>query len=315
MAIAVSDFQTLDPRHPFSRADARAAGLPLHELLGPRYQKILYDSYVLASVSVTTRLRTEAALRVSGPGAYASHFTAAVLWGGVVPEVTEIHITLPDDRHRCRRQGVRAHAGETRPCPMAHRGMAVSSPLQTFLDLAAVGLPLVDLVVLGDSLVKACRITTDQLMEGAETWSGRGARRARRAAGWVRVGVDSPMETRVRMLLVLAGLPEPLVNYVVRHADGEWRMRFDLYYDGQRLLVEFDGRQHAENAAQWQHDLKRREELDALGFRIIVITAHDLYADPEGVLRRVRDALIDRGATDIRRSFKPEWRRHFATRS
>ena len=35
------------------------------------------------------------------------------------------------------------------------------------------------------------------------------------------------METRVRLLLVLAGLPEPTVNVIVRGEDGSWKMRFD----------------------------------------------------------------------------------------
>ena len=53
------------------------------------------------------------------------------------------------------------------------------------------------------------------------------------------------------MLLVLAGLPEPTVNFIVRSADGRIWMRFDLYYAAYGLLVEYDGRQHAENSKQW----------------------------------------------------------------
>ena len=122
------------------------------------------------------------------------------------------------------------------------------------------------------------------------------------------------METRLRMLLVLAGLPEPMVNVIVRNADGSWRRRFDLSYPALKLIIEYDGRQHAQDTRQWQGDLKRREELDALGWRIIVITAGDLYNDPEGVLIRVREALAERGATGIRRNFKNDWRPFF-TRS
>jgi very-short-patch-repair endonuclease len=119
------------------------------------------------------------------------------------------------------------------------------------------------------------------------------------------------MESRVRMLLVLAGLPEPQVNFIVRHPDGSWRMRFDLCYPALKLIIEYDGRQHAMNSAQWQRDLKRREELDALGWRLIVVTAADLYDAPDQVLARVRDALIERGALGIRRQFKTEWLRYF----
>ncbi len=310
MATALSETPSLDPRHPFSRADARAAGIPLSDLLGPRYQRILYDRYVLASLPVTWRLRAEAALRVSGPGAYASHHTAAILWGGCVPESLEVHITVPSAVHRSRRQGVRAHADDRRSVPTILRGLPVSSPAQTFIDLAPI-LDLVDLVILGDSLVKARRLRIEDLIQATTAWSGRGVRRARRAASLVRDGVDSPMETRLRLLLVFAGLPEPEVNFVLRHPDGSWWMRYDLYYAGQRLLVEFDGRRHAEDSDQWHHDIRRREQLDSDGLRVIVVTGKDFYTQPEVVLRRVREALIDRGATNIRRRWKPEWRRQF----
>lgn len=310
MAITVLQSPVLDPRHPFSRADARAAGLPLSELLGSRYRRIIYDSYVLASVPVTWRLRAESALRVSGPGAYASHQTAAILWGGTVPVPRDVHVTVPAAVHRSRRQGVSAHEGDARPNPTTFRGIALSAPAQTFIDLAP-SLSLVDLVILGDSLVKARRVSVDQLVEATAKWSGRAVSRARRAAGLVREGVDSPMETRLRLLLVFAGLPEPQVNFILRHPDGSWRMRYDLYYVGQRLLVEFDGRKHAEETEQWHHDIRRREELDAAGLRVIVVTANDIYARPGQVLQRVRDALIDRGATGIRAKMRPEWRRHF----
>lgn len=118
------------------------------------------------------------------------------------------------------------------------------------------------------------------------------------------------METRLRMLIVLAGLPAPQVNFILRHPDGSWWMRFDLCYPSLKLIIEYDGRQHAEDDDQWLHDLKRREALDRMGWRIIVVTSRDYYDTPEEVLRRLRDALIDRGMLGVRRRFKTEWMRH-----
>jgi REase_MTES_1575 len=118
------------------------------------------------------------------------------------------------------------------------------------------------------------------------------------------------METRVRMLLVLAGLPVPEVNFIVHHADASWWMRFDLCYPSLKLIIEYDGRHHAEDSEQWLHDLTRREALDRMGWRIIVVTRHDYYDAPEEVLRRVRDALIDLGMAQVPRRFKTEWTRH-----
>jgi hypothetical protein len=188
--------------------------------------------------------------------------------------------------------------------------LRVTSPTQTFLDLAG-SLDLVDLVVLGDSLVKAKRVTPEELTAAASVWDGAGAARARKAARFARKGVDSPKETRVRMLLVLAGLPEPTVNVIIRNPDGSWRMRFDLSYPGLKLIIEYDGRQHAFDTEQWSRDLERREWLDRDGWRILIVISEGIYGEPLRTLQRVKAALEERGAR-VPRSFKQEWTRHFA---
>ena len=58
-------------------------------------------------------------------------------------------------------------------------------------------------------------MSAEGLRDAALAWHGRGAKLARRAARFVRDGVDSAMETRLRMLLVLAGLPAPEVNFIL----------------------------------------------------------------------------------------------------
>ena len=97
MATPAAEQVLLDTRRPFSRADARAARIPLNDLINPRkYRKLIYDRYVAASVEVTPELRAEAALLVSAPGSYVSHFTAAELWGGIVPPSPDVHVSGPD---------------------------------------------------------------------------------------------------------------------------------------------------------------------------------------------------------------------------
>jgi len=314
MAVTARELRALDVRRPFSRAQARAAGIRLGEILGPQFHKILYDSYVSSAVPITTRLRAEATLSISVPGSYISHHTAAELWGGVVPACSDVHITVTGEAPRSRRQGINAHSTTRSTTTPTIHNLRVTSPTQTFLDLASC-LDLVELVVLGDSLVKAKRVTPEDLTAAASEWDGAGAARARKAARFVRKGVDSPKETQLRMLFILAGLPEPTVNVIIRNPDGSWRMRFDLSYPGLKLIIEYDGRRHAENSSQWHRDISRREELDRLGWRLIVVTSDDLHDAPEAVLNRVREALVDRGAVGVRRRFKTEWMRYFAPRA
>jgi hypothetical protein len=163
-------------------------------------------------------------------------------------------------------------------------------------------------------MIKAGHTSTDRLIDAAAQWSGRGCRVARRAASLARKGVDSPQETRLRLLLVLAGLPEPRVNLIIRSRDGSWRRRYDLAYERLRLIIEYDGRQHAEDTQQWLTDIFRREELDQMRWRLVIVTSEGIYREPLRTLERVRDALLECGVVGIRRHFKPEWRLHFPTR-
>lgn len=304
----------LDPTHPFTRADARAAGIPISELRGSRFQKIFYDLYIAAGVEVTAVLRAHAALKVSPAGSVASHYTAAEIWGGVVPAQPRTHISVPGAGNRSERRGIHAHASGPSTAKAVHRGVPLTPPDQTFLDLAS-QLSLVELVVLGDSLVRRGRTSPGSLVAAADAYQGRGARSARRAARLVRCGVDSAMESLLRMLIVLAGLPEPQVNFTLRGSDGAVVMRFDLSYPGLKVIVEYDGRQHADDPDQWARDVARREELDRLGWRLIVVRAPDIYSRPDLTLHRVGGVLRERGASRLPGKLRPEWRQYFPVRS
>ena len=179
MATTAAEAAAFDPCRPFN-AEARAAGV------------------VAATVPLTTQLRAQAALRVSPPNSCASHATAARLWGGTVPDDPEIHVSVVRGSGRCARRGTRAHVAVAGAESSHHRGTRLSTPEQTFLDLAATGLDLVDLVILGDSLIARGRTSTQRLIEATRAWSGPGAKRARRgrslhpARGGFAPGISAP---------------------------------------------------------------------------------------------------------------------------
>jgi hypothetical protein len=314
MFLPTQTHDRFNPRQPFSRAEARAAGLTPEMLLSKRFHKIFWDAYVSRDVPITPLLRAKAVIRLVPNGSYISHHTAAELWGAVVPADVAAHVTLPSAHRRQVRQGVRSHYRKHPVQTTFRKGLPISTPEQTFLDLAAVGVALVDLVVMADGIIKAGHTSPERLIEVAAQWNGRGCRLARRAASLAREGVDSPQETRLRLLLVLAGLPEPRVNLIIRGRDGSWRRRYDLAYEYLRLIIEYDGRKHADDTQQWLTDIFRREELDQMHWRLIVVTSEGIYQEPLRTLERVRDALLQCGATGIRRTFKPEWRLHFPAR-
>lgn len=302
----------LDVRRPFTRADAIAAGIDPRLLRGKGFRRIFKGVYVSSTTHPTPVQRVEAALCLHPPDAFASHVSAARVYDVPVPHHAAEHVSVFDADDRRRRPQIACHVASAEASVVRHQGVRVSSPAAMFVELASL-LSLVDLVVVGDALVRRGAFTSDELVDACARSADRYAACALRAATYVRDGVDSPMETRLRMLLVLAGLPEPTVNVPVHSDDRTVIRRFDLAYRRWRVIVEYDGRQHAEDPEQYDRDIHRREELDRTGWRVVVVTAQGIYRRPEQTLRRVRDALRDRGATGLPTRFDDAWRAHFVT--
>ncbi|WP_162599967.1 DUF559 domain-containing protein [Nocardioides solisilvae] len=300
----------LDVRRPFTRAEALAAGLTDAQLRGPRFQRLFTGVHLCAAVVVTPRLRIEAALRLHPPGSFVSHASAARIHGLAVPDDAEEHVTVRQRGHRRRTAGVRCHLSSAEVETVTVGGLLVSTPAQAFVELAS-SLGLVDLVVVGDQMARRGLLCPDGLRAACARSTLRGAVSARRAAAFVRDRVDSPMESRLRMLLVLAGLPEPEVNVVVRDVDGTPLRRYDLSFPAARVAVEYDGRHHVERIEQWERDLDRREALEDDGWRLLVVTSSGVFRRPGETVRRVHRLLRARGVPGVPVRSGDAWRQHF----
>ena len=99
---------------------------------------------------------------------------------------------------------------------------------------------------------------------------------------------ESPMETRLRLLLVLAGLPRPDVQVELRDERGRFLGRVDLYYPASRLAIEYDGSHHRDTLVG---DNRRQNDLLGAGYDLLRFTKADLSQTPDAVVARVRDAL------------------------
>lgn len=300
------------PRRRFgliTRAEAITAGLSPDQLRGPRYRKILRGVYADARHLPSLRMRLDAALLLTPQPAVVARHSAAAVWRGVAPYSSSVHLNLPPHR-QLRVAGVDARRTQS-SYVVRLNGRLVTSPAQTFCELAA-DLDLVELVTFGDSLVHHGAVTEQQLLAHCAQYRGKQATLARRAAGLVRAGVESPRETRSRLLVVLAGLPEPRVNLVFRYPSGDVRYRLDMAYREQKVGFEYDGRQHAESSKQWQWDINRRRWFETEGWALITITDHDLYDQPGEALNVLVRRLRERGLA-VRISSE-EWRRFFPGR-
>jgi hypothetical protein len=120
------------------------------------------------------------------------------------------------------------------------------------------------------------------------------------------------METRLRLLIVLAGLPEPEVDHRVFDSSGNLLYRYDLSYPRWRLVIEYDGRQHADSDEQWFADIARDEQLDDWKVRRLVVVSKDIFRTPAMTLARVTKAMRAVGMPVP--ALSHEWKRHFPSR-
>ncbi|MEK6441888.1 hypothetical protein [Pseudonocardia sp. T1-2H] len=95
------------------------------------------------------------------------------------------------------------------------------------------------------------------------------------------------MQSRLRLLLVLAGLPAPQVRPAVPDPAGGGAIRLDLAYPERRIGIEYSDLGRADRVLR---DAGRLVSLVDDGWRIVRVTRHDLWV-PERVVDTVRHAL------------------------
>ena len=262
-------------RAPFTVAEARLAGLARWHLEGASWRRVGRGLYAWAELSETPTLKLEAArLRLPASAAFSGK-TAAWLHGLDVTPCDPIE-TFP----RCDSCEV-----------VVRRGFTTTSLVRTLFDLSRC-LSLVEAVVIADMALHSRMVTKIEFSDWIDSRKGRqGVRAARRVLELAESGAESPMESRLRMLLVLNGLPRPEVQATINDAGGAFLGRPDLYYRQHKLGLEYDGEFHRLNLVE---DNRRQNRLLAAGVRLLRFTAADVLRRPDTVLAQVRDVLIKR---------------------
>ncbi|WP_146240668.1 hypothetical protein [Curtobacterium sp. MCPF17_011] len=226
-----------------------------------------------------------------------SHTTAAMLLGVPLPRRIErdprLHVTTigTDQALRVRGSvGHRAKAGSVRV--VQTRGVALTHPADTFTALASF-LSLDELIVAGDALVGWLGWSTlPELAAAVRRRRGcRGVVKLRAALAEIRAGSRSPGETRMRLLLTRAGLPEPVLNHDVV-VDGRWVACVDLAYPDARVAIEYESDLHRTDPATFRKDLTRGELLKDDDWWLVRATADDVGPSADRFVARMRRLLI-----------------------
>ncbi|MFH5878684.1 endonuclease domain-containing protein [Arthrobacter sp. NA-172] len=208
------------------------------------------------------------------------------------------HLSLP------RRKGVAGHRLKIRDGDLMElHGVVLTSVARTWVDLATM-LPMDDLIVAGDAIVsehartfgppRIAMVTLAELHEFVAKANGvHGVRKARLALERLRVGVDSPPETTLRLVLDDAGLPEFTPNFPVPDVLGKpvWT---DLGCPAYRTCLEYEGLHHL-SPEQQALDAYRDQRISEAGWRQVKINKLDMKRGPDWVVARVSQALRKQG--------------------
>ncbi|MFC7623499.1 hypothetical protein [Microlunatus sp. GCM10028923] len=285
---------------------ARRHGLSERQLSGPRFRRLLRGVYLNAPDEPTLTEQAAAALLVMPADAVIIGVTALWLHGVEVGSAQPVRVATATTSHT-------THAGirlsRLGRLPAARRRLAL--PVDAWLAACA-ELDLVEATVAADWLIRLGAVTVDALRSRAAGATGPGGRLARRAAGLARSGAESPQETRLRLLLVLAGLPEPTCNSMIGTKTAPIG-RFDLVLDEYLTLIEYDGDHHRTDPMQWSRDIARHEAAIKAGYAVIRVTNGRLQ-QPSELAATVDEQLRARGYRGRAPSFNATWRNLFEHR-
>ncbi|MGV8883458.1 MAG: hypothetical protein ACOH19_15015 [Rhodoglobus sp.] len=248
------------------------------------------NRFTQARLDLMRRGRAYAA--VAPEGFAFSHVTAARLYRMPLPRrvesINDLDISYLDVH--VRRSGVIGHRVKDVVIRVID-GLPVVGPELAWIQLAPL-LGVDELVIAGDHLVRRTMpaSTLHRIRSAMISHTGaRGMKTARAAYDLIRARTDSPKESKLRLLIVYAGLPEPIVNFTVIE-NGEWVGTPDLAYPELKIAIEYEGDHHRDEAT-YNDDITRREMFAAAGWTVILITKHQL-AHPQHIVSRIRSAIL-----------------------
>jgi hypothetical protein len=281
----------------FLGTEARRQGLiTAAQLRSTAWTRLRHDVYADARLERDHELACRAvalglprSTAIAGPSAAYLHGVAHA-----AEPYSDVHVIIPPPGRLSPRRGVIVH---TTPL---HRGdvtalgdLPVTSPMRTAWDVALWS-DQVTAVAIIDGLLAGGLVDAATLIARARRLQGeRGSRRAAEAFALADAGAQSPQESRVRVRLVLAGLPAPVTQHPIRLPSGV-TVHPDLAWPEFRVAVEYDGQWHAD-PDRLHADRRRLNGLVAAGWIVLHVTTERMRRDFAGFAREVRTALVARG--------------------
>ena len=238
--------------------------------------------------------RCAAAVLVCHDRAFVCGLAAAAYHGMPLPtsptERTPVDIGLPAPLRAVRRRGIRGHSLIVVSDDMMElHGVRITTPERTWCDLAE-HLTVPELVAAGDWLLRSGTSNAARLAAAIERHPGRRGRgKLLVAVELLDTASESPKESELRAIVILAGLPQPEANAIILDEQGRFIARVDLLFRQFGEVLEYHGDQHRTDRKQWRRDRTREAELESSGLHVMEITDADLRRPRELVTRIARN--------------------------
>lgn len=280
---------------------------------------------VRSAGSLELAMRAQSALCRKGPPAVISHATAAALRRLPLPlrfQNEAIHVTVAAPARAPHGRGIVGHSMSLHESDVETLGCtgSVNAPvtvpvltLPTLLLTLTTCLRPHDLVAVVDAArfatsndVIAVHPRAQSTSHPSEVWTAsdwRDAigglierRRGERGTAMLRdawraseSGVRSRPESLLRLAILGAGLPMPVVGHRVEGSG--WSATPDLAWPEWKVLAEYEGEHHRTSAGQFEHDLRRFERFGDEGWSCVRVVRPDLFHNPMPMVLRLASRL------------------------
>lgn len=285
----------------FLGSAAVAAGVVTSgQLRGPRFRRLFRDCYVRASVPITHELRCRGAtLVLPGAAVITGRSAATIRRKRIAWPEDPVQVIAPPEARLGRKTGLLVRRTTIEPGDAERWAYGrLASPERMAIDLL-LDRPLPDAVADLDAVLKAGLVDRAQLAALLEERSDNGIVLAREAVRLADPSADSLPESRLRVLMVLAGLA-PVPQYWITDEHGRIA-KTDFAFPEFRVAVEYDGDWRDGESWALNRDRERLNRILAAGWEVIFVTAP--------MLRNERKLLHLINATLAARTLAP--RAHF----
>lgn len=245
--------------------------------------------YAVGHEALTSAGWFTAAVLACGEGAVLSDYAAAahvglLAWDDRTPEVTVAHAGGR------KLDGIRVHRRRLDPADVWIRdGLRVTSPARTILDIAAT-MPAATLRRNVRQAQAEQLVNVRQLLDVLVRHRGhRGAARLRAVVSEGSIPTRSVLEDHVLTLIEEAGIERPEINPLLDV--GGRRLRPDMLWRAQRVIVECDGRRWHSDPLSRDRDAERQALLEAHGYRVLRVTWGQMHDHQQQTIARIRAAV------------------------